>query len=293
MTDAPSTPAAPAPMQTVGIDGSDGALHALRWAVAHRDTLGPVQPVMVWRHPWWASMPTEVGRVAPLLEIDFAHAARATARSQIELLDGDCCHEPVIVHGATGPALVAVADRGSLLVVGTRGRSGVVGQLLGSTSRYCVQHAAQPVIVVPDTAPIEDRHHRVVVGIDGSPEADRALDWALDHTAATTSIHLIHVRPPLGATAGVPELARQQAEEQSQAMVDAAVARIGNRAGDQRKAEGHSCTGDPREILGTEGRRSDLLVIGGRGHGGLTHRFLGSTATALVEHPTTPTVVVR
>lgn len=36
----------------------------------------------------------------------------------------------------------------SMLVVGTRGRSPVRGFLLGSTSRYCLDHSPVPVVVV-------------------------------------------------------------------------------------------------------------------------------------------------
>ncbi|MGI9594578.1 MAG: universal stress protein, partial [Acidimicrobiales bacterium] len=43
----------------VGVDGSPGSDHALRWAMAHADRFGPVQPVTTWRYPWWM-VPSQV-----------------------------------------------------------------------------------------------------------------------------------------------------------------------------------------------------------------------------------------
>jgi nucleotide-binding universal stress UspA family protein len=57
---------------------------------------------------------------------------------------------PLIVRGEAGRALVRAASQpGDLLVVGT-GRRGAVSRLAGgSVSRYCLAHAACPVLAVP------------------------------------------------------------------------------------------------------------------------------------------------
>ncbi|HVW34266.1 MAG TPA: universal stress protein [Acidimicrobiia bacterium] len=54
-----------------------------------------------------------------------------------------------VVAGSPAQALVHESKDAALLVVGSRGRSGVTGVLLGSVSRQVAQHASCPVVIVP------------------------------------------------------------------------------------------------------------------------------------------------
>ena len=54
---------------------------------------------------------------------------------------------PVLIHQDPGRWLVDQSTSGQLIVVGSRGRGGFAGMLLGSVSSTVVQAAAVPVIV--------------------------------------------------------------------------------------------------------------------------------------------------
>ena len=52
-------------------------------------------------------------------------------------------------EGPAAEVLLRAAERADLLVVGSRGRGGFAGLLLGSVSQQCAQHAPCPVVIVP------------------------------------------------------------------------------------------------------------------------------------------------
>lgn len=61
----------------------------------------------------------------------------------------DVALKRLVVAREPAKTLVEMSDDADLLVVGTRGRGGFKGLLLGSVSQQCIQHARCPVVVVP------------------------------------------------------------------------------------------------------------------------------------------------
>jgi nucleotide-binding universal stress UspA family protein len=54
-----------------------------------------------------------------------------------------------VAEGAAGSVLVDESRDAELLVVGSRGRGGFAGLMLGSVSQQCAYHARCPVVIIP------------------------------------------------------------------------------------------------------------------------------------------------
>lgn len=134
----------------VGVDGTEGARHALRWAVAEGARTGaPVVAVTAWT---WDDTPPfgawpGVGRELAELVCRHEVARVPVAGTTTSVVEGD----PVTV-------LLAAARHARLLVLGSHGHGRLRRALLGSTSRRCVRDASCPVVVVPPPQTIDSGH---------------------------------------------------------------------------------------------------------------------------------------
>ena len=100
---------------------------------------------------------------------------------------------PVQTRAVPGYAPTAIIDasiEAGLLVVGSRGRGGFTGLLLGSTSQRVLSDARCPVVVVREAA--SEAHDRILVGIDVDDPSDTVLEFAFD-TAARRHRRLVVV----------------------------------------------------------------------------------------------------
>jgi len=135
----------------------------------------------------------------------------------------------------------------------------------------------------------------VVVGVDGSASAYRAVEWAAGE-AHRRGVGLRLVRAFSWTTADHPTgwVARYRDE-----MLDVSrrqVARAVRIAADTRpdvEAESQVAIGAPIEVLSSEARRAQLLVLGDRGLGEVAGLVLGSVAVSLAARGACPVVVVR
>jgi len=135
----------------------------------------------------------------------------------------------------------------------------------------------------------------VVVGVDGSASAYRAVEWAVGE-AHRRGVGLRLVRAFSWTTADHPTgwVARYRDE-----MLDVSrrqVARAVRIAADTRpdvEAESQVAIGAPIEVLSSEARRAQLLVLGDRGLGEVAGLVLGSVAVSLAARGACPVVVVR
>ncbi|MBF6277232.1 MULTISPECIES: universal stress protein [Nocardia] len=134
----------------VGVDGSQASTAALRWAVNEaRSHDAKVRVVTAWSLPYHQG---EIGHLAgetmhELLVRDAERSLAAAVRAAE--VDGDTVAiEQVVIRSEPARALLDAAADADLLVVGSRGRGGFSGLLLGSVSQKCAQHAPCPVVIV-------------------------------------------------------------------------------------------------------------------------------------------------
>lgn len=275
----------------VGLDGSERSHRAVSWAAAN--TTGPVRLVVAWSFPWWGVSAPLGGVPAPAPPPDsfFENEAKETITAALPLL-GEVEALPAMVRrGHPGQTLTEIANEGGrLLVVGSRGRGAVASALLGSTSAYCASHSDVPVVIVPDEGRIA-RADRIVVGVDGSENADAALVWAIDHAPADATLVALAAWAPPMSYDGVLLMELDELEARHRTLAEEAVDRArAARPNAARTIEVDVVMGDARHVLRTA--EADQIVVGARGHRGLEYLLMGSTASALVHHPLVPTVIV-
>ena len=135
----------------VGIDDSPGAAAALRWAVdearLHRATL---RVVHAWEWPYAGDLADVVDET--LDTKGFTEAATKVVSTMVQQVLGDqipdIALEEHVAEGSPAHVLLEAAAQADLLVVGSRGRGGFQGLLLGSVSQQCAHHASCPVVIV-------------------------------------------------------------------------------------------------------------------------------------------------
>jgi len=141
----------------VGVDGSEHALAALRWAASERALRGAeLWAVLAWQMP--------PAGLLPLDEEPWRQAAEQMLRESVTAVfgaDPSATVHPLLRYGAAAPTVLNAAAEfdADLLVVGSRGHGGVAGLLLGSVSTACVHRAGCPVLVVRPPQRSKDRTH--------------------------------------------------------------------------------------------------------------------------------------
>lgn len=278
------------PRVVVGIDGSECAVEALRWAAHEAASRGAVLvPVLAWTY---LDQPgTEPFRA------DFTEAdAEAFLADQVAgaLGDGyDGPLEPKAITDLPAPALLAEAAHAALVVVGHRGTGGFAGLHLGSVSANVAAHSRVPVVV---HRPIEgEPKGRIVVGASSSENGRLALEWAVAEAAyrgATLEVVHAWTSPVVAFPTGVafdPALITE-VEKAAQADVDAMVQAA--RGDHDVEIVTTLAEGPSAGVLLEAAERADLIVVGTRGRSGFKALLLGSVSTKVLHHAPCSVAVV-
>jgi nucleotide-binding universal stress UspA family protein len=138
----------------------------------------------------------------------------------------------------------------------------------------------------------------IVVGVDGSAHALRALEWAMREAAIRhAELTVLTVNPAMASPWTGHQLTmpgEAEAKEQSRQAVEKAVAQAAQEIGAQQPVSVTVTvfSGFPAKSLIDASRGADLVVIGSRGAGGFESLLLGSISSQVVHHADCPVVIV-
>lgn len=151
-------------MIVVGVDGSPGSDAALRWALAEaRLRAVPVRAVNAFQPPVLTDglLMVGPGALPAASSSEDLERLRTSVQAQARRVLDDALArlgapddvevEADTVEGPPAETLIQAGRGADLLVVGSRGRGGFAGLLLGSVSQQCAQHPPCPVVILPPT----------------------------------------------------------------------------------------------------------------------------------------------
>jgi len=137
----------------------------------------------------------------------------------------------------------------------------------------------------------------IVVGVDGSDHADRALAWAIDEaklrTARMRAVTAWHVPAMVYGASGFVPAVSPSADEIRTVAEEAAEAAAEKARGSGVDVETSVQHGQAADVLINAAADAELLVVGSRGHGGFAGLLLGSVSAQCAQHAPCPVVIVR
>jgi nucleotide-binding universal stress UspA family protein len=204
-----------------------------------------------------------------------------------------------ILQGQQQEVILALAEEwgAELIMLGSRGLSGVRRFLLGSVSSAVATHArcSVEVVRVDESHPVRQSQMKILLAVDGSRGSEAAVSEVAGRPWPTNStVKIISVaespQPLSPASWALPRDYYEQWEQsltaQAHGAVEQAVARFQQTAGHNLAIVSEVIPGGAREVILDEADKwgADLIVLGSRGLGGVARLLLGSVSSAALAH---------
>jgi nucleotide-binding universal stress UspA family protein len=280
----------------VGVDGSDSALRAVRWAadeaIRRHEPLRLVT-VFSWTDEQTVGMSGLGARYRDIL-LDQSRRALAKAVTVAAERHPELEVSQELRTGFPIGTLADEASRARLMVVGDRGSNSVSGLLAGSVAVALAAHAACPVVVVRGEERPGSDALPIVLGVDASPVSEAAITFAY-HAAAERGVPLTAVHSWTEAFAA-PAMTSLMYRSEDQAYEEELLAqRLAGWADKYPEVEVTRIVVHDRaaHLLIEKSHAAQLVVVGSRGHGEFAGLVLGSVSNALVHKSGCPVAIVR
>jgi len=280
----------------VGIDGSDIAIAAARWAGAVATRIGAPLHIVHAMPSLGRNLTDAAAAIRAAImsyqadssQIFLADAADAVRAAWPDLrIDTESHSEPA------DRALIVASRTARLIVLGGNELSAARALLLGSTTLAVATHAHCPVVAWRGGAAAPGRDP-IVVGVDGSAHGQVALEAAFE-LAEAFDVPVRAVRSwtaalPPGAPA-IPFVVDWEALEAAQLTELVETVDAVNKRHPGVRAECHLEHEGPARALLQHAATAQLIVVGTRGRNALAGALLGSTSLNLLQHSTIPVMV--
>ncbi|MEU1200387.1 universal stress protein [Streptomyces sp. NPDC005813] len=280
----------------VGVDGSEPSLRAVDWAADEAALRGaPLRLVYasLWERYEGDALAEDLGKDSgQVIAEDIVQAAGQRARlrqKDVEISTDVVPEEPEY-------ALVRSGRAAAVLVLGTRGRSGIVEMLLGSVSLSVAGRADCPVIVLRgshDNQVRAGKQGRVVVGVGEKGTSSAALRFAAEEARLRdATLEVVRAwRCPAHETTDHPLLAGEPArlhERHAAEVLDEALKAVPADVESSRR----TMEGPTRRVLLAASQGADLLVVGARRGSGHLGLQMGRVAHGVLHHAACAVAVV-
>ena len=205
-----------------------------------------------------------------------------------------------ILYGRDFEEIVSCAETRhvDMIIMARNGKSGLIEQLLGSTTERVVRHAKCPVLVIGDSDETQLLEAgQVLLTTDFSPASLTAFPWA-EKFARTfaAKITLANVQPPMGLPGTREYIRFQQDIDALRTQADAEITALRDSSLDA------SLSGDAQVVEGTphlsicrlaQELKAALIVMGTHGRTGWHRALIGSTTELVVRHAPCSVLVIR
>lgn len=279
----------------VGVDGSDTSVIAVQWAANEARLRGCGLTLVASISP-----PVSAAGFGPAYPpaLDLIGTLQTQAQSMLDDVAATVSDVDVMTRvevGSPSGVLIQASEQADLVVLGSRGRGGFKGLLLGSVGAQVASHTECPSVIIR-SAPRTDARH-VVVGIDESPAAQAAVAFAFDfadrHSCEVIAVHAwdipaydLLVVPNAPVPVPLADVAddeiRLAAEVLAGFRTDYPNVRVQERL--VRSA--------PVDALLNAATDAALIVVGTRGHGPAVGALLGSVSNGVLHQAKVPVAVV-
>ncbi|MEV0672396.1 universal stress protein [Mycobacterium sp. NPDC050441] len=283
----------------VGINGSDGALNAARWAGAVASQLGaPLRIVHALPSIGRNLTQTAAALTAAMMSYqrDMAEAFLKAADEAVRADNPELSVSTVSFNEPADEVLIEASRGARLVVLGGKTVTPAAALLIGSTALAVATRAACPVVafrgdrVAPGDGP-------VVVGVDDSPAAQAALSTAFEFAdrfkLALTAVRSLSLAAPAETGVTIPLLIDWDGVESAELAALTETVDVHNKRHPAVTAKCFVEPASPGKALLKHVEDSGLVVVGSRGRNALAGVFLGSTSLNLLHHSPVPVMICR